>query len=109
MAPPRHSRQSLLWLSWTGLLLQGIKATKPPERPEDGEDALNARPAHDSHRALLPVRGAWHDHGTGAIAVLAQGSPLRRPGTAGVRRLYGSRQLGDRHRGRIALREHAAV
>ncbi len=55
-----------------------------------------------------PPRGERDGRGSDGGPVVAPAACLRRTGLSGVGRLYGSRQLGDRHRGWLEVRLHAA-
>ena len=58
---------------------------------------------HHGHRALLPVRSPAQRRARAYRAAVAAPVARRRPRPARRRRLLGPRQLGHRHRGRVAL------
>ena len=60
-------------------------------------------------RRALPARGAFERQHLALAVLLAAAAGLSGAWISHLRRLHGSRQLGHRHRRRLAVRLHAAV
>src|SRR6185295_5280836 len=93
-SPPRHWR--------------ALRINFGPSKRLSHDDELRADP-RPSRRNRVPARGPRQRPHPHVAAVLAPPVRVRGPGLHGQRRLHGSRQLGDRHRGGLALRVPAAL